>query len=219
MRVEAEKIPASGEELRLEVRYVIRDGLAELGPDLYAKAFEGNPPADQSELEDRIRDMLAQHFVESAEDYLRARLTKDFLEEFDFDLPKSYLSKLYQTTSESQSTNQEESFQSFLKWFSADMKMKVALEEAGWDITDDDVKMSTAQFLADYFSKSGMRQDMNMLMGYADKYLENKDNRFRMEDVARRNKLGYLLRNKISINEVEVTHEEYRNMIQTFNQQ
>jgi len=28
-----------------------------------------------------------------------------------------------------------------------------------------------------------------------------------------------LLRNKINTNEVEVTHEEYRSMIQTFNEQ
>jgi len=219
MRVEADRIPVAEEELKLEVRYVIREGLAELGPELYAKAFEGNPPADQSELEERMRDMLAQHFVESAEDFLRARLTKDFFDEFDFEMPTLYLAKLYQSTTESQSSDQEESFQSFLKWFRSDMKMKVALEEAGWDITEEDVKMSAARFLADYFAQSGMRQDMNVLMGYVDKYLENKDNRFRMEDTARRHKLGYLLRNKINTNEVEVSHEEYRSMIQTFNEQ
>lgn len=220
MRVEEDKIPASGEELRLEVRYVIREGLAELGPELYEKAFEGNPPADQAEFEGRIRDMLTEKLVESSEDFLRARLMKDYLNEDDFDLPISYLSKLYQSTADVQSADQhEDSFQSFLKWFRSDMKMKAALEEAGWDITEEDVKMTAARFLADYFAQSGMRQDMNALMEYADKYLENKDNRFRMEDTARRNKLGYLLRNKVTLNEVLVTDEEYRNLIQTFNKQ
>lgn len=219
MRVDADKIPAEDQEIRVEVRYVMREGLAELGPDLYAKAFEGNPPADQAELEDRMREMIAQHFAESAEDFLRARLTKDFMEDADFQMPMSYFSKLYQASADTQSADYEESFQSFVKWFRLDLKIRTVLVEAGWEITDEDVKMSTARFLADYLAQSGMRQDMGVLMGYVDKYLENKDNRSRMEDTARRTKLGYLLRNRISTNEVEVTEEEYRKLLQTFQEQ
>jgi trigger factor len=220
LRVEEDKIPPSDEELRLEVRYVIREGLAELGPDLYAKSFESDPPANHAEFEDRVRDMIARNFVESSEDYLRARLMKDFFDESDFEMPVSYLMRLYQSTAEAQSSDKrEESIQSFLKWFRADMKMKAALEEAECDITEEDVKMTTARFLSDYFARSGMRQDTNMLLDYVGKYLENKDNQFRMEDSARRNKLGYLLRSRISVREVDVTEEEFRKLIKTFNEQ
>jgi len=220
MRVEEDKIPPSDEELRLEVRYVIREGLAELGPDFYAKAFESDPPADYSEFELRVREMLSRYFVESSEGYLRARLTKDFFDESDFEMPMTYLSSLYQSTAEAQSSDkQEESFQSFLNWFRSDMKMKAALEEANWDITEEDVKMTTARFLSDYFAQTGMRQDTNVLLGYVDQYLEKKDNQFRMEDSARRTKLGYLLRSRINVREIEVTEEEFRELIKTFNEQ
>ena len=220
MRVGPDKIPPADEELRVEVRYVIREGLAELGPELYAKAFEADPPADQGEFEDRIRIIQTEQIGESSENFLRARLVRDYLDAVDFDLPLAYLSRLYQSTQEGKANGEpDESFQAFVNWFRSDLKTRAALEEADWDITDDEVKLEAIRHVSGVFAQSGVQQDRSAVFEYADKFLQNKDNRFRMEETARRVKLGYLLRSRVEVKEVEVSDEEYRRLIKTFNEQ
>jgi trigger factor len=208
-------------DFSFEVKEIMRNKKAELNPELFDKIFEEGTVKDETEFREKIKDFLLEEYAPEsdyrfAEDFHDLLLKKMESVTFADELLKRWLLIKNDGKTKEDIENEYPSIVKQIKYQLAREKLVSAL---GITVVDKDVEKIAehaikAQFAAQYGILSVPE---NLLDHHVKKMLEKGDTVRMLIDKAIEGKLAEAAKEKISIEEKEVTSAEFFNVKETKN--
>ncbi len=216
---------------RFTVKQISRNKIAELNEEFYNKVYPGENITSIEQMRERIGRDASESYTKECERKFVNDAIEVLRDSTQFELPEAFLKRyLLQTTTDKDLTKEkiEEDFEqhrNVIKWQLIENKI---VRDNNLGITEEEIR----EFIKGYFRKThdhdhdhehGHEHDHEhdheaeekQLDQIADNILRNEEERKRISDKIFDDKFLDFLKNKISINFVDVTYDEFIKLIST----
>jgi len=186
---------------------------AELNEDFFNQVFgEEEPVQNEAEARERIRENIAQYYERQA-DALVFRSFQDFIMEHNaLPLPDDFLKRwLVLTNEELTESNVDDHYERFSKNLQWTLLRNKMLEDLGLEVTEEEVVERMRVQIRGYF---GGQADDDLINNMALRMLEDSKQYDRLEDEVYTDKLQAAAEERVTINEVPVSKEEFERRVE-----
>ncbi len=206
-------------EFSFRVETVSRQAPAELNQELYDSVFGPDQAEDEASFREKVKEAIQDNYQHESEGLLARDVRNHFVERTDIDIPRDFLQRWILATNESITEEQlHDEFDDYIK----EMKWSLISNKIGEDkeikVENEEIKQKAREAV---FAQFGMMN--NDLMNderfdpIVNNYLqaENGKNYMQMFNQARADKVMDEIMKAITIEEKEVTTEEFNQQIES----
>ena len=213
LNISAEEAAKIAGEYRYKVKRIIRPIPAELNQELYDSVFGPDQAEDEASFREKVREAIQDNYQHESEGLLTRDIRNHFVEHTDIDIPREFLRRWILTTNDSITEEQlNEEFDDYIKEMKWSLLSNKIAEDKDIQVEQEEIKQKAREAV---FAQFGMMN--NDMMNDArfdpivDNYLqaENGNNYMRMFNQARADKVMDEIMKAITIEEKEVTTEEF----------
>jgi len=213
LRIKKEEVASlTSSTFRFEIGSVSRFANAEIDQALFDKIYGEGVVTSKEEFESRVREEIVANLEADSAMKLRMEVRRLFTDRFVTELPAAFLKRWLLRINEGKFTAEEIEkdfglFEKDLKW---QLIRNQLVKEFEINLTDDDLLEFAKKDVAHQFAQYGMRNlPDEQLASYAKGMLGRKEESRRVVDKMMDESVFNVLRNRITLNEVEVTSEAF----------
>ena len=222
LSIPKEEVAAVTSDFKFTISEITRFKEAELNQELFDKVLGEGVVSNEEEFRAKIKESLSNQFTPDADYFFMKEVRKAILEKLeDAEFPEEFLKKWLLMANE-QATEEliEEDFPNILN----DIKYQIAKDKI---VTDNDIKAEVAdvqelatQVAQSQFAQYGMSNlPVDMLQDYVKRMLEKEETVKGLFARVVENKIAAWLKENITIDEKEITSEEFSKMTAEENQE
>ena len=203
-------------KFRLTVKNVNRLEESDLDQAFFDKIFEPGTVTTEDEFRAKITEELENMMVQDADNKLQGEMYKYVLDKIHFELPDEFLKRWLKATNEKLS---EEELQGGYDDFAKNLKWTLIGNKV---VRDNDIKieynevldLAKARIDAQFRMYSPQPISEDQLNQYAVQFLQDKENANRIFEEAKSLKVFDYLKSKVTLNEKEITFDEFSKLPQ-----
>ncbi|WP_029038851.1 trigger factor [Salinimicrobium xinjiangense] len=212
LKVEHDKAHGLDVEVEFHVEEVSTQELAELDQELFDKLFGKGEVTSVTELKEKIKEDAAKQFEQQSDQQLLNDVTEMLIESTQFDLPKEFLQKWIQTAGEKELTAEEarEEYEKSEKGLRFQLIEGKLVQEHNLEVKFEDLKAFAKDRIREQMAQFGqMNPEDKELDDIAARILSRQDEVKRLSEQLMNQKLLELYKEKVNLEEKEVTYEEF----------
>lgn len=212
LKVEHDKAHGLEVEVEFTVEEVNTQELADLDQELFDKLFGKGEVSSVTELKDKIKEDAAKQFEQQSDQQLLNDVTEMLIENTKFDLPKEFLQKWIQTAGEKELTPEEarEEYEKSEKGLRFQLIEGKLIQEHKLEVKFEDLKSFAKDRIKEQMAQFGqMNPEEKELDDIAARILSRQDEVKRLSEQLMNQKLLELYKEKVNLEEKEVTYEEF----------
>jgi trigger factor len=197
-----------------QVENINRTEPADLDQDFFDKVLGPDAASSEEEFKEKVREILGGNYKKETEGYLEYKIREKIVDDTDMNLPKDFLKKWLLATNEGKLTQEDidKDFDLYIK----DLKWSLIRNKIA---DDNEIKVEHEDVMNK--AKDMIRQQLGGMVNpameaqldvFADNYLKGEDgqNYMRVFNEARVEKVFAVIKEKVKIQEKEVTVEEFQ---------
>lgn len=212
LNVEHDKAHGLDVEVEFHVEEVNTQELADLDQELFDKLFGKGEVTSVTELKEKIKEDAAKQFEQQSDQQLLNDVTEMLIENTSFDLPKDFLQKWIQTAGEKELTPEEaqEEYEKSEKGLRFQLIEGKLIAEHNLQVQFEDLKAFAKERIKEQMAQFGqMNPEDKELDDIAARILSRQDEVKRLSEQLMNQKLLELYKEKVNLEEKEVTYEEF----------
>ena len=212
LKVEHDKAHGLDVEVEFTVEEVNTQELADLDQELFDKLFGKGEVTSVTELKDKIKEDAAKQFGQQSDQQLLNDVTEMLIENTKFDLPKEFLQKWIQTAGEKELSAEEarEEYEKSEKGLRFQLIEGKLIQEHNLEVKFEDLKSFAKDRIKEQMAQFGqMNPEEKELDDIAARILSRQDEVKRLSEQLMNQKLLELYKEKVNLEEKEVTYEEF----------
>ncbi len=212
LKVEHDKAHGLDVEVQFEVEEVNTQELADLDQELFDKLFGAGEVTSVTELKDKIKEDAAKQFEQQSDQQLLNDVTEMLIETHNFDLPKEFLQKWIQTAGEKELSEEQakEEYEKSEKGLRFQLIEGKLIQEHNLEVKFEDLKSFAKDRIKEQMAQFGqMNPEEKELDDIAARILSNQEEVKRLSEQLMNQKLLELYKEKVNLEEKEVTYEEF----------
>ena len=212
LKVEHDKAHGLEVDVEFTVDEVNTQELAELDQELFDKLFGKGEVTSVTELKEKIKEDAAKQFEQQSDQQLLNDVTEMLIENHNFDLPKEFLQKWIQTAGEKELSEEEakEEFEKSEKGLRFQLIEGKLIQEHNLEVKFEDLKSFAKDRIKEQMAQFGqMNPEDKELDDIAARILSNQEEVKRLSEQLMNQKLLELYKEKVNLEEKEVTYEEF----------
>lgn len=213
LRIKKEEVESlTSSTFRFVIGSVSRFANAEIDQALFDKIYGDGVVTTREEFESRVREEIITNLEGDSAMKLRMEVRRLFVDRFVSELPAAFLKRWLLRINEGKFTAEE--IEKDFALFEKDLKWQLIrnqlVKQFEINLTDDDLLEFAKKDVAHQFAQYGMRNlPDEQLTSYARGMLGRKEESRRVVDKMMDESVFNVLRNQITVNEVEVTSEAF----------
>ncbi len=212
LKVEHDKAHGLDVEVVFTVSEVNQQELADLDQELFDKLFPKGEVTSVTELKEKIKEDAAKQFEQQSDQQLLNDVTEMLIENTKFDLPKEFLQKWIQTAGEKELSEEEakEEYEKSEKGLRFQLIEGKLIAEHDLQVKFEDLKAFAKERIKEQMAQFGqMNPEEKELDDIAARILSRQDEVKRLSEQLMNQKLLELYKEKVNLEEKEVTYEEF----------
>ena len=212
LKVEHDKAHGLEIEVEFTISEINKQELADLDQELFDKIFGKGEVTSVTELKEKIKEDAAKQFEQQGDQQLLNDVTEMLIENTKFDLPKEFLQKWIQTAGEKELTEEEakEEYEKSEKGLRFQLIEGKLITEHNLEVKFEDLKAFAIDRIKEQMAQFGqMNPSEKELNDIAARILSNQDEVKRLSEQLMNQKLLQLYKEKVNLEEKEVTYEEF----------
>ncbi|MFD0976628.1 trigger factor [Salinimicrobium gaetbulicola] len=212
LKVEHDKAHGLEIEVEFTVSEINKQELADLDQELFDKLFGKGEVTSVTELKEKIKEDAAKQFEQQGDQQLLNDVTEMLIENTKFDLPKEFLQKWIQTAGEKELTEEEakEEYEKSEKGLRFQLIEGKLIAENDLQVKFEDLKAFAIERIKEQMAQFGqMDPSEKELDDIAARILSRQDEVKRLSEQLMNQKLLQLYKDKVNLEEKEVTYEEF----------
>ncbi|WP_029033203.1 trigger factor [Salinimicrobium terrae] len=212
LKVEHDKAHGLDVEVEFVVEEVNTQELAELDQELFDKLFGAGEVTSVTELKEKIKEDAAKQFEQQSDQQLLNDVTEMLIDKHNFDLPKEFLQKWIQTAGEKELSEEEarEEYEKSEKGLRFQLIEGKLIQEHNLEVKFEDLKAFAKDRIREQMAQFGqMNPEDKELDDIAARILSRQDEVKRLSEQLMNQKLLELYKEKVNLEEKEVTYEEF----------
>ncbi|MFN3529194.1 MAG: trigger factor [Bacteroidia bacterium] len=209
-----EELSSIGREVEITVSNVMREGLAEMNEEFFAKVFGSEEIKTEADFMARIKLELGRSLEAEAERYLRNQLTEAFFKTDGIELPDEFLKRWLLTNAKNpiDQATLDTQYPEYAKQLRRDLLIDKVMEMNAIEIQGEDIVNQAKGLLYRQFSSYGIPMDDAMLQKYAIDYLQKDDNYTNIYYSLKYAKVEEYLLEKANIEEKPIAFEDFKKL-------
>ncbi len=212
LEVEHDKAHGLDVEVEFHVEEVNTQELADLDQELFDKLFGEGEVTSVTELKDKIKEDAAKQFEQQGDQQLLNDVTEMLIENTQFELPKEFLQKWIQTAGEKELSAEEarEEYEKSEKGLRFQLIEGKLIQDNNLEVKFEDLKAFAKERIKEQMAQFGqMNPEEKELDDIAARILSRQDEVKRLSEQLMNQKLLALYKEKVNLEEKEVTYEEF----------
>ncbi|MFD2517803.1 trigger factor [Salinimicrobium flavum] len=212
LQVEHDKAHDLDVEVEFTVSEINQQELADLDQELFDKLFGKGEVTSVTELKDKIKEDAAKQFGQQGDQQLLNDVTEMLIENTRFDLPKEFLQKWIQTAGEKELSEEEarEEYEKSEKGLRFQLIEGKLIADHKLEVKFEDLKAFAKDRIREQMAQFGqMNPEEKELDDIAARILSRQDEVKRLSEQLMNQKLLELYKEKVNLEEKEVTYEEF----------
>ena len=212
LKVEHDKAHGLDVEVEFHVEEVNTQELADLDQELFDKLFGKGEVTSVTELKEKIKEDAAKQFEQQSDQQLLNDVTEMLIENTSFELPKDFLQKWIQTAGEKELSPEEarEEYEKSEKGLRFQLIEGKLIAEHDLQVKFEDLKAFAKERIKEQMAQFGqMNPEEKELDDIAARILSRQDEVKRLSEQLMNQKLLELYKEKVNLEEKEVTYEEF----------
>ena len=212
LKVEHDKAHGLEVEVEFTVEEVNTQELADLDQELFDKLFGAGEVTSVTELKEKIKADAAKQFEQQSDQQLLNDVTEMLIESTQFELPKEFLQKWIQTAGEKELSPDEarEEYEKSEKGLRFQLIEGKLIQEHNLEVKFEDLKAFAKDRIKEQMAQFGqMNPEDKELDDIAARILSRQDEVKRLSEQLMNQKLLELYKEKVNLEEKEVTYEEF----------
>lgn len=212
LKIEHDKAHGLDVEVEFTVSEVNKQELADLDQELFDKLFGKGEVTSVTELKEKIKEDAAKQFEQQSDQQLLNDVTEMLIENNSFDLPKDFLQKWIQTAGEKELSEEEakEEYEKSEKGLRFQLIEGKLIAKHELQVQFEDLKAFAKERVKEQMAQFGQTDPAEKeLDDIAARILSNQDEVKRLSEQMMNQKLLELYKEKVNLEEKEVTYEEF----------
>ncbi len=208
---------------KLTVGEIKRTGSSDMNQEFFDKIYGPGVVSSEDELKEKIREELNAYFNQQAQHLLEHELFDSLVAKHNISLPDDFLKRWLMERHADKFTadNLEEAYKPEANYLKNHILEEKILTSNDLKVNDEDIKQAAINHTKQMFGAYGGAQGLSdeILMSIVEPQLQKEDFRSRMINVAVRLKVNEWLLNTITIENKEISADEFTKVMQAHNQQ
>jgi len=208
---------------KLTVSEIKRTGSSDMNQEFFDKIYGPGVVSSEDELKEKIREELNAYFNQQAQHLLEHELFDSLVAKHNISLPDDFLKRWLMERHADKFTadNLEEAYKPEANYLKNHILEEKILTSNDLKVNDEDIKQAAINHTKQMFGAYGGAQGLSdeILMSIVEPQLQKEDFRSRMINVAVRLKVNEWLLNTITIENKEISADEFTKVMQAHNQQ
>ncbi len=212
LKVEHDKAHGLDVDLEFTVSEINHQELANLDQEFFDKLFGTGEVTSVDELKEKIKEDAAKQFEQQSDQQFLNDVTEMLIENTEFDLPKEFLQKWIQTAGEKELSEEEakEEYEKSEKGLRFQLIEAKLVNENNLEVKFEDLKAFAIDRIKEQMAQFGqMDPSEKELDDIAARILSSQDEVKRLSEQLMNQKLLELYKEKVNLEEKEVTYEEF----------
>lgn len=212
LKVDHDKAHGLDVEVEFTVSEVNKQELADLDQELFDKLFGKGEVTSVTELKEKIKEDAAKQFEQQSDQQLLNDVTEMLIENTNFDLPKEFLQKWIQTAGEKELSEEEakEEYEKSEKGLRFQLIEGKLIAQHELQVQFEDLKAFAKERIKEQMAQFGQTNpEEKELDDIAARILSRQDEVKRLSEQLMNQKLLELYKEKVNLEEKEVTYEEF----------
>ncbi|MFP4469727.1 MAG: trigger factor [Bacteroidales bacterium] len=217
---EAEQIE---NDFEFEITKITRQVPAELNTDLYQMAFPGSDIETEEAFRERVREEASKAYAVESDKFFTQMAMDKLMEDAQIELPDEFLKKWLYVTNEGKISLADierdyKHYRSSMIFQLVENKLVKNNEELV--VKDEDIKNEIKRYLTQYMPAPDEDEDgqhAKQLDALATQFMQNEQEAKRINEQLFEQRLGKFLKEKLALNEQEVSYDDFIKKIQDFN--
>ena len=212
LKLDHDKAHGLDVDVEFTVSEVNRQELADLDQELFDKLFPKGEITSVTELKEKIKEDAAKQFEQQSDQQLLNDVTEMLIENTKFDLPKEFLQKWIQTAGEKELSEEEakEEYEKSEKGLRFQLIEGKLIAQNNLQVQFEDLKAFAKDRIREQMAQFGQTNpEEKELDDIAARILARQDEVKRLSEQLMNQKLLQLYKEKVNLNEKEVTYEEF----------
>ena len=212
LKVDHDKAHGLDVEVEFTVTEINHQEMADLDQELFDKLFGKGEVSSVDELKEKIKEDAAKQFEQQSDQQLLNDVTEMLIENANFDLPKEFLQKWIQTAGEKELSEEEakEEYEKSEKGLRFQLIEGKLVQKYDLQVKFEDLKAFAKERIKEQMAQFGqMNPEDKELDDIAARILSNQDEVKRLSEQLMNQKLLDLYKEKVNLEEKEVTYEEF----------
>lgn len=205
-------------EFQFTVQDIQRHKPAEMNQDFFDKVFGKDEVKSEEEFKQKVKETLQENYQRETENLLLRDIRDYYVDNTTIDIPDNFLKKWLLTKYEGQVTEEqvEQEFEDYIKELKWSLISNKIAEEKEVKVEHEDVKAQAREIIENQLGQSGLLQQLgDNLDMFVDNYLkgDNGNNYMNVFNQARSEKILDVIKENITIEEQEVTVDEFKDKV------
>ena len=201
---------------RYTVENIFRIEPAELNEELFTKALPGEEITTEEAFRQRIADQLSGQYQVDSDKHFRNEVIKKLLEETKLELPSAFLKRwLTEANKDEFSSEQVDSeFPMLLDTFRWQLIESHIASEHKLEVSREEITAHLGSFMRAQLRQYGQENvEQSMIDGFVDRIMGNQEEIKKVYDELFDNKLLALYKEKLRLNEVEISYDDFVKLV------
>lgn len=201
---------------RYTVENIFRIEPAELNEELFTKALPGEEITTEEAFRQRIADQLSGQYQVDSDKHFRNEVMKKLLEETKLELPEAFLKRwLTEANKDEFSSEQVDSeFPMLLDTFRWQLIESHIASEHKLEVSREEITAHLGSFMRAQLRQYGQENvEQSMIDGFVDRIMGNQEEIKKVYDELFDNKLLALYKEKLRLNEVEISYDDFVKLV------
>lgn len=212
----AEKLENASDSFEITIQSSSRMGLADLNQELFDKVFgEGNVNSEE-EFNKKIQEDAVKFLKGHGSNKFKNDLIDALVDSVKFDLPNEFLQKWLVAASEGKTSEEEvqKDYDKYAKTFRWQLIEGAIVKDTKIDVSYEEIKNKAKELISENFAQYGQLVDDEQLETYAANVLKKQEEARRIQDELFLDKVANYALENISVEEKEITIEEFTKLTQ-----
>lgn len=205
-------------EFQFTAEDIQRKKTAELNQEFFDKVFGKDEVKSEEEFKQKVKETIQENYQRESENLLLRDIRDQYVDSTNIDVPDSFLKKWLLTKYEGQVTEEqvEQEFEDYINELKWSLIANKIAEEKEIKVEHEDVKAQAREIIEEQLGQSGLLQQLgDNLDLFVDNYLkgDNGNNYMNVFNQARSEKIFDMIKENITIEEQEVTVDEFKDKV------
>ncbi len=212
----AEQLENASDNFEITIQSSSRMGLADLNQELFDKVFGEGNVKNEEEFNTKIQEDAVKFLKGHGANKFKNDLIDLLVDTVKFDLPNEFLQKWLVAASEGKTSQEEvqKDYDKYAKTFRWQLIEGAIVKDTKIDVSYEEIKNKAKELISENFAQYGQLVDDAQLETYAANVLKKQEEARRLQDEIFLDKVANYALENISVEEKEITIEEFTKLTQ-----
>ena len=212
----AEQLENASDNFEITIQSSSRMGLADLNQELFDKVFGEGNVKNEEEFNTKIQEDAVKFLKGHGANKFKNDLIDLLVDTVKFDLPNEFLQKWLVAASEGKTSQEEvqKDYDKYAKTFRWQLIEGAIVKDTKIDVSYEEIKNKAKELISENFAQYGQLVDDAQLETYAANVLKKQEEARRLQDEIFLDKVSNYALENISVEEKEITIEEFTKLTQ-----